>query len=488
MFLVDDLGWYDSPWHNPDLDLPHFAALKTEGVELDRAYAYRFCSPSRSSFLSGRLPFHVNQFNKAGDSIGGGVHVNMTTIADKLRLAGYATHQLGKWHAGQSSPDLVPAARGFDTSLGYLNGQEDHWNQYREACGDATFVDLYATDGPAFGKNGTYGDATFRDAALDVVAAHDASRPLFLYYAPQINHSPLQVPAPYLDRYPCGDANCTTRQTYQAMTAFLDDVLGNVTAAMQTAGLWDDTVFVMSADNGGPSGSDADDANNYPLRGGKYSDFEGGVRVSSVVAGGRVPASMRGAVLVGVDSYVHLVDWYATFCALAGLDAADDDAVDQTGARLPGTDGFDVWPLVSGANATSPRTELPLTLGPHQPGGSNGALIVGNYKLLLGTQLPAIVPGRTYPNGTAPGPLSLDCGDDGCLFDVIEDPTETTDLAASRPDVLSTIRARFDELSKTAYQTPYLDGQMNCTDDPRVVEMMDRGFWTPWTDRHAPPF
>ena len=119
------------------------------------------------------------------------------------------------------------------------------------------------------------------------------------------------------------------------------------------------SVFVMSADNGGPSGSDADDANNYPLRGGKYSDFEGGVRVSSVVAGGRVPASMRGAVLAGVDSYVHLVDWYATFCALAGLDAADDDAVDQTGARLPGTDGFDVWPLVSGRavpKTTSRRT------------------------------------------------------------------------------------------------------------------------------------
>ena len=115
----------------------------------------------------------------------GGVHVNMTMIARKLKGAGgrprrqasraasggafarraagardgpglgYRTHMLGKWHAGQSSADLVPAGRGFDTSLGYLNGAEDHWSQARSACGVPTFVDLYKTDAPAVGLNGT---------------------------------------------------------------------------------------------------------------------------------------------------------------------------------------------------------------------------------------------------------------------------------------------------------------------------------------------
>ena len=78
---------------------------------------------------------HVNQWNRAGADLGGGVGKNFTIIAAKLKQAGYATHQLGKWHCGQSSADLVPAGRGFDSSLGYLNGAEDHFNQRRVACG-----------------------------------------------------------------------------------------------------------------------------------------------------------------------------------------------------------------------------------------------------------------------------------------------------------------------------------------------------------------
>ena len=93
--------------------------------------------------------------------------------------------------------------------------------------------------------------------------------------------------------------------------------------------------------------------------------------------------------------------------------------------------------------------------------------------------------GPRYPNGTVPQPQSQDCGDAGCLYNVIDDPTEHEDLAAAQPDVLANLTARFAELAATAYQTPYLDGQMNCTGDPRVVAMMAGGFWVPWTDRHA---
>ena len=483
-FLVDDLGWHDVPWHNPGLKTPTLAALAAEGVVLDRFYAYRFCSPSRSSLLSGRYPMHVNQYNMAGDALGGGVHVNMTMIAKKLKGAGYATHQLGKWHAGQSSADLVPAARGFDTSLGYLNGAEDHWTQARPACGVGSFVDLYATDGPAFGKNGTYGAQIYHDAALDIIANHDASVPLFVYFAFQINHAPMQVPDAYARVYPCDDPKtCGVRSTYQAMTAMADDVVRNATAALKAKGMWDDTLIVLTSDNGGPSGTDADSSNNFPLRGGKYSDLEGGVRAAGLVAGGFLPDAARGRTLDGATAYVHICDWYATFARLAGVDASDD-ASDADGRPLPAVDSLDVWDFLSGAAAASPRTEIVLTAGRHQPGGSGGGFIGGRYKVVFNAQSPAIWNGPEYPNGTKPAPISTDCGASGCLFDVVGDPSEYVDLAATLPDVLANLTARWRAAAATAYQTPYVGGAMNCS-APRVKAMLAGGFWTPWTDDHA---
>ncbi|KAH8071295.1 sulfuric ester hydrolase [Aureococcus anophagefferens] len=425
-FLVDDLGWHDVPWHNPSLKTPTLAALAADGVVLDRFYAYRFCSPSRSSLLSGRYPMHANQYNMAGDALGGGVHVNMTTIAKKLKGAGYATHQLGKWHAGQSSADLVPAARGFDTSLGYLNGAEDHWTQARPACGVGNFVDLYATDGPAFGKNGTYGAQIYHDAALDIIADHDASVPLFVYFAFQINHAPMQVPDAYARVYPCDDPKtCGVRSTYQAMTAMADDVVRNATAALKAKGMWDDTLIVLTSDNGGPSGTDADSSNNFPLRGGKYSDLEAASR-AGLVAGGfyRTPRGAGPSTARGLRAHLRL------------------------------------------------------------PGGSGGGYIGGRCKVVFNTQSPAIWNGPEYPNGTKPAPISTDCGASGCLFDVVGDPSEYVDLAAELPDVLANLTARWKAAAATADQTPYVGGAMNCS-APRVKAMLAGGFWTPWTDDHA---
>lgn len=99
-FLVDDLGFSNVGYNNrpdPEPLTPHIDGLHDTGVELTNYYVYRFCSPTRSSFMSGRLPYHVNQENHPPASPGGGVPLAMTTIADKLNASGYACHQIGKW-------------------------------------------------------------------------------------------------------------------------------------------------------------------------------------------------------------------------------------------------------------------------------------------------------------------------------------------------------------------------------------------------------
>ena len=104
--LIDDLGWHDVGHHNEELHTPNMNALLQEGIELDRHYAYRFCSPTRSSLMSGRYPMHVNQWNHVGSTMGGGVGANFTIIAKKLKSAGYSTHQVSARHWGRGFESL----------------------------------------------------------------------------------------------------------------------------------------------------------------------------------------------------------------------------------------------------------------------------------------------------------------------------------------------------------------------------------------------
>ena len=207
--------------------------------------------------------------------------------------------------------------------------------------------------------------------------------------APQA-HCPLQVPADWLAKFAfisddetacaaqtpyifpgstAADYRC--RAQYHAMVSLLDEVLGNITARLQARGLWEDTLMVLSSDNGGPSAPIESGSNNNPLRGGKYSDFEGGIRAAAFVSGGFLPPAARGTVTHGM---IAIADWLGTFAALAGVDPTDAKAA---AAGLPPVDSVDVWPLISQLNRTSPRSEIPVT---------SNVLIQHNYKLMLGPQ------------------------------------------------------------------------------------------------------
>ena len=94
--LADDLGHSNVGWNNPDVSTPHLDSLRAGGVALDRHYVYKFCSPTRSSFLSGRLPIHVNQENSATEQRYSGIPLNMTTFTERLEEQGYVSAHVGK--------------------------------------------------------------------------------------------------------------------------------------------------------------------------------------------------------------------------------------------------------------------------------------------------------------------------------------------------------------------------------------------------------
>ena len=477
--LVDDWGWANVGYHrNPptkEVVTPNIDNLVKEGLELDQHYAFKFCSSSRSCLMSGRLPIHVNDLNLSPDHYNpkdpvsgfSAIPRNMTGLASKLKEGGYAAHQVGKWDAGMATPDHTPHGRGFNSSFGYFHHDNDYYTERVGSChGDRMVVDLWDTEKPAHGVNGTgpdnYEEGLFRERLLSIVNNHDTAQPLFLYYAPHIVHTPLEVPEKYLNMFSFIDDH--DRQFYHAMVTYLDDVVGDLVAALQKRGMWDNLLFVSSSDNGGPI-YPGGGANNYPLKGGKLSDWQGGVRVNAFVSGGFLPEMMRGQ---KTDGYVHLADWYGTFCAIAGVDPTDDRAAK---AKLPPVDSFNMWPLISGENATSPRTDVP---------ASHDTLISGDYKILVGTVGQAGWTGPQYPNTTNPHggiKASEHCGDTGCLYNIKTDPEERNNLASQMPQMLKEMQ---DKLAK--YQASYFNPDRGGVWPGACETAMNEygGFWGPF--------
>ena len=467
--LVDDWGWANVGYHQDtqsnEVSTSNIDSLVQEGLELDQHYASSGCSPSRCSLLSGRLPIHVNDRNRnialhnSADPVSGysGIPRKMTTLGTKMKQGGYATHVVGKWNVGMATNDHTPEGRGFDSSLIYFSSSNDYYTQQQGTCNGKDIVDLWDSGRPARQLNGTgYEEGIFRDRILGIITNHSLSTPLFLYYAPHIVHEPFQVPDSYLTRLNFIDND--NRKSYMAMVNYFDDVIGEMVNALKVRGMWSNTLIVISSDNGGYLSG----ANNYPLKGTKGSDWQGGVRVNAFVSGGFLPAAMRGK---KTEGYIHLADWYATFSGLAGVDPTDQLAAS---AGLPGIDSLDVWPLISGQSSTSPRTDIPI---------SNNALISGDYKILTGTIPQAGWTEENHPTSNRVKLPDQSCGRKGCLYNIKDDPEERNNLASTIPDVLRSMRGKLQ-----GYQATLFNPNRGSISDAACDAALGvyQGFWGPF--------
>jgi arylsulfatase A-like enzyme len=391
---------------------------------------------------------------------------------------------------GQTKAASLPINRGFNTDFGYLGGAEDHYTNENGGCGSCgKHVDLWRDHGPATGENGTgYSAHVWNDEAVRLIKGHAGdAKPWFMYLALQCAHAPNE-PDYFANLY----SNTSHTQDYidyNGMISAVDSTVGNVTSVLKGTRQWNNTLLVFTSDNGGPAGASVsgESANNYPLRGGKHTAWEGGHRVLAFVTGGLLPPAMRGKKLEG---YVHCADWYVTFARLAGVDPTDD----QPG--FPSVDGIDQWPYLTGQVAKSARTELPLAsrsanhedVNGTDPQGGSAALIVGDYKLVRFAQQYAIWMGPNYPNASTGGPGRpyepvFDCGSAGCMFNIIEDPGEHLDIAKDPKyaATLAKLQARARALDLTAIEAIKPTGWRHQNDQSLACEVMQKngGIWGP---------
>ncbi|KAG7374800.1 twin-arginine translocation pathway signal protein [Nitzschia inconspicua] len=517
--LVDDLGWGNVGYHvdpsalkrQREVQTPVIDRLaKIDGLELNRHYVHHSCEGTRTSLQSGRFPVHVQTTLKNPEDPSSGMPRNLTGLAEHLKVNNtYATHYVGKWDVGMATPKHTPKGRGYDTSLNYFAHKNDFWTQecMQSVCcknwmeeqgditndddNDTTIYDLWDTDrGAAELQGSDYEEFIFQRRMLQIIDQHAAAadeksldmQPLFLFYAPHVAHCPLQVPQEYLDRFDfmsddetmCNAQTSTVigpddtapkyscRKQYHAMVKVLDDIIGTLVDRLKDRGMWDNTLLIFTSDNGGPVNPEESAATNHPLRGCKYSDWEGGVRAVAFVSGGFIPLERRGKV---VEDPIHIADWYATLPALAGVNVHDKEyqLSLQDDKRVPPVDGVDVWPLISGQSSPSEhRKEIPL---------SQQALIVDNFKLLWNKSKNISMAGWTYsdyPNArTKKSEIydqSMNCST-GCLFNVASDPGEHHDLAQTEPIRLQSMKERLVELREGFYDN-----------DERGVDSCPHGF------------
>jgi len=216
------------------------------------------------------------------------------------------------------------------------------------------------------------------------------------------------------------------------------------------------------------------------------SNWQGGIRVNAFASGGLIPAPMRGT---QVDGLITGADAYATFCGLAGVDPTDAAAA---AAGLPPIDSLDMWPMLSGANKTSPRAEVVVATDGAEANMANGtqvqALIrADGWKLIIGATGQNIWTGELYPNATTKWtdvlyhcgvPGTPPVGKGGCLFNILSDPTEHHDVAAAHPDIVADLHARIVAHQATAF-SPNRGVQDNALACAAVENKWD-GRWGPF--------
>jgi len=446
--LMDDLGRDDTGIYGnarAETDTPNITALAKDGITLGQHYVFFHCSPTRRSFLTGRSPLHCGEQLSKPDS--DDINLRYTWISQKLQTAGYVSHWYGKGHTGYKSIDHMPFRHGFNSSVIFLPGGGSYFNM------------SHWSEGSPLPQNDTYSTEYFSSLAFEALREHDPAVPLFMYLPFQAPHFPYEFP-------PDTPAEECVNNTIGCMMRSADMWIGRLVTLLREKGMYDKTLIVWSSDNGG-----ARDGNNFPLRGGKQSNYQGGFQAAAFVSGGFLPTSVRGTTN---NNVFHIMDWYPTLCRLAGVDGSDDPEVPplpidpsmpdqdvyQGNLSFPPVDGVDIWDQLLLANDTAPHASLWL---------SSQAMIRGRHKIVVAPPNSDIV-NSTAPRFSRAGWRSRDgvwedAADSDwpcqrstdrfqpCLFDLLADPREQMDLAQAMPSLVADMWEELNRSNLGAFQS-----------------------------------
>jgi arylsulfatase A-like enzyme len=483
LILADDLGFTDVSSYGSEIRTPNIDRLAESGVKFSNYHTSASCAPSRAMILTGvnnhlagvpNIPEALPGEQRGYDNYDGVLNSEVATVAERLGDSGYHTYMTGKWHLGKTE-ERLPYNRGFDRTLAMMDTGADNW-QHRPYL--PVYEDAHWTrDGKEIRLDEPfYSSELLVDEMIGFIDSNlDDDQPFFSFLSFLAVHVPVQAPAEftaeYLDTYGNGWEHLRTPRHQRAMEIglvpagservtheFIDDwdglsaeeqafaarrmaVYGGMASAMdhhigrlldhlEDTGHLDNTVVIFTSDNGpetlvvpdrvmagqgyrnefetlGEVGSMTYIGPNFanaaasPLSYFKFYMGEGGMRVPLIISGPGVES--QGGF---VDAAAHVLDITPTILSLAGVDATGDRF---GGRRVHAITGKDLTPILSGA---ADEVYEPSDYVGYEVGG-NAALFSDGYKIVLNRA--PLGDGEWY------------------LYDIINDPGETTDLKASNP-------------------------------------------------------
>jgi len=416
VILLDDWGTTDLGCYGSKLyETPNIDRLASEGVRFTTGYsACTVCSPTRAALMTGKYPARLHLTDWIAGH--GRPHAKLkipdwtkfmkheeVTLAEQFKAAGYATASIGKWHLtpalDKGDEAYYPETHGFDVNVGgYHRGQPpSYFSPYKiptlkEGPDGEFLTDREATEAAKFIET-------------------NRAKPFFIYLPHYAVHTPIQskkdVAAKYAAKLEKSPSLAQRNASYAALVESVDDALGTIRKALEKNGLTENTVIVITGDNGGLLPI----TDNAPLRAGKGSAYEGGVRVPFIVAW---PGKVAPKVVSEVPAVT--IDIYPTVLELAGIRPMQSLV-----------DGISLAPLLT--KGSKPERDTVFWHYPHyHPGGATpySAVRSGDLRLV-----------HFYEDGRDE------------LYDLANDIGETKDLAAAQPALAKTLRSRLDAWLKS---------------------------------------
>lgn len=415
LILADDHGYGDISAHGgPSIQTPNIDRIAAEGTRFTKFYANSsVCSPSRASLMTGRYPDRVGVpgvIRTHPENSWGYFQQDAVTLPSVLKQKDYRTALIGKWHLGLESENH-PCKRGFDHFHGFLGDMMDDY--YTHLRHDINYMRQ------GFDTIDPRGHATdlFTEWSMDFIRAQaQSSQPFFLYLAYNAPHTPIQPPDEWIARVQEREPDISLqRAKYIALVEHMDAGIGRVLDTLAETDQLSNTLVIYTSDNGGSMDVGA---HNGPLRGQKGEMYEGGIRVPTCAMWpGHIP---EGHV---TDQVALLMDFFPTVCEMAGAPIPDD------------IEGRSIWQTLQGEHQDfSDRVLYWLRRegGQRFLGESQHAIRRGDIKLLHNSPFE---------------PLEL--------YDLSNDPLETTDGASTQGDLFREMGQLFQAETQKAGSIPW---------------------------------
>ncbi|MEM6347047.1 MAG: arylsulfatase [Bacteroidota bacterium] len=417
LIVVDDMGWNDVSYHGSEIQTPTLDRLAREGVELNRFYVHSACTPTRSSLLTGKTALRLGVINPIGKNNVRGLPLSEKIMPQYFKDKGYATHLVGKWHLGRYQKEYWPYNRGFDHFYGYLTGGIGHYNHVHGGSLD------WQRDGQTIVEEG-YSTHLLTDEAIKILQSQ-TDQPLFLELCYAAPHMPNEAPHESVVAY--NHIKDSNRQLHAAMVSEVDKGIQKLIETLEATGQLSNSIIWFMSDNGGlnleaapkdvsePLMQFADvwgtplpfpfweflrdsyvnsAADNSPLRGGKGTVYEGGLRVPSFIYAPQLAPAQK------VDHRITVNDVLPTLVVAVGLENFDTIEVD----------GMSQWAYLQKQEDALAKPYVTVAK-------SQQAYFKGDWKLILNEE----------------GEVQL--------YQVDTDSTETMDLASQYPDMVKELKA-----------------------------------------------